>query len=148
MDGRAALVLYDGDCGICSGLAEWLTQRGIRVAPIDSTVGEIELRDLVRSHRESAVHVVDDSGRRRSGSDALPLILRSLPRLAWSARLVETVPAPFGWGYAIVARHRGRLSRLVGLRGCTTERGDQPLSSAKRASSSAGSSPRSYGPSA
>lgn len=122
MGGRAALVLYDADCGICSGLATWLAQRGIRVTPIRSAAGDIELRDLARSRRETAVHVVDDSGRRRSGPDALPLILRSLPWLAWSARLVETVPSPFAWGYRIVARHRHRLSRIAGLRGCTTAR--------------------------
>jgi predicted DCC family thiol-disulfide oxidoreductase YuxK len=123
MGSRAALVLYDADCGICSRLAAWLARREIHVTPIRSAVGDVELRDLTRQRREAAVHVVDDSGRRRSGADALPQILRSLPRLGWSARLVEAVPWPFGLGYALVARHRHRLSRLAGLRGCATVRG-------------------------
>jgi predicted DCC family thiol-disulfide oxidoreductase YuxK len=123
MRARAALVLYDADCGICGRLAAWLSERGIRVSPIRSAVGDHELRDLTRTRREATVHVVDDRGRRRSGSDALPPILRSLPRLGWAARLVEAAPVPSRLGYAIVARNRRRLSRLAGLRGCTATRG-------------------------
>ena len=101
----------------------WLARRGIRVEPIRSTVGDVELRDVARRRREAAVHVVDEAGRRHSGAAALPSVLRSIPRMAWSAHLVEAVPRPFGWGYAIVARHRNRLSRLAGLRGCSTPGG-------------------------
>jgi predicted DCC family thiol-disulfide oxidoreductase YuxK len=122
MDGRAALVLYDADCGVCNRLAEALTRHGVRVAPIRSATGEIELRDLPRTCRDAAVHVLDDRGRRRSGAEALPPILRALPRLAWSARLVEILPAPSGLGYATVARQRRVLSRILGLRACTPHR--------------------------
>ena len=122
MDGRVALVLYDADCGVCSRLAEALTRRGIPDAPIRSATGEIELRDLPHTCREAAVHVVDDRGRRRSGAEALPPILRALPRLAWSARLVEILPVPSRLGYAAVARRRRVLSRILGLRSCTTGR--------------------------
>lgn len=122
MGGRAALVLYDADCGICSRLAAWLEAHGVHVAPIRSAVGDVELRDLGRARREATVHAIDDVGRRRSGADALAPVLRSLPRLAWSARLLEALPAPLGWGYALVARHRRRLSQLAGLGGCTTAR--------------------------
>ena len=45
-------------------------------------------------------------------------LLRSLPRLAWAAPVVEAVPAPFAWGYAAVARHRRVISRAVGLAAC------------------------------
>lgn len=119
MDGRAALVLFDADCGVCSRLAEWLTRRGVRVAPIRSMTGEIELRDLSRACRESAVHVVDEYGRRRTGAEALPSILRALPSLAWSAGLVELFPAPSRLVYAAVARHRHLGSRVLGLRACS-----------------------------
>jgi predicted DCC family thiol-disulfide oxidoreductase YuxK len=122
MDGRAALVLYDADCGVCSRLAEGLTRRGVRVAPIRSATGDVELRDLPRTRREAAVHVVDDRGRRRSGAEALPPILCSFPRFAWCARIVDSLPAPFGMGYAVVARHRRVLSRVLGLRACTSVR--------------------------
>jgi predicted DCC family thiol-disulfide oxidoreductase YuxK len=118
MRGRAALVLYDADCGICSGLATWLSARGIRVSPIRSAAGDHELRDLTREQRDATVHVVDDGGRRRSGADAVAPILRAIPRLAWSARLVESLPGPTRRGYALVARHRRWLSRLAGLARC------------------------------
>ena len=122
MGRRAALVLYDAVCGICSRLAAWLAERGIRVAPIRSPVGDVELRDLDHARRDATVHAIDDIGRRRSGAEALAPVLRSLPRLAWSAQLVEALPAPFGWGYALVARHRRRLSRLAGQGGCPAAR--------------------------
>ena len=63
MSGRAALVLYDADCGICTRLAAWLAERSIRVSPIRSVVGDRELRDLTRRERDAAVHVVHDCGR-------------------------------------------------------------------------------------
>lgn len=122
VSGRAALVLYDADCGICARLAAWLAERSVRVSPIRSAVGDRELRDLARRERDATVHIVDDCGRRRSGAEALAPILRSLPRLGWSAPLVEALPGFTDRGYALVARHRRRLSRLAGLPSCTTGR--------------------------
>jgi predicted DCC family thiol-disulfide oxidoreductase YuxK len=115
-------VLYDADCGVCSRFASSLAERGVRVEPIRSATGDMELRDLPHALRDAVVHVVDDRGRRRSGPDALPAILRSFPRLAWSARVVETAPAPFRRGYATVARHRRILSRIFGLPTCPAAR--------------------------
>jgi len=119
---RAALVLYDADCGLCGRLARWLERHGTRVVPIRSAVGDQELRDLSPGEREDSVHAVDDHGRRRSGADALPPILRALPHLGWAARAVEAAPAPARWGYAAVTRHRRRLSRLLRLQACAPRR--------------------------
>jgi predicted DCC family thiol-disulfide oxidoreductase YuxK len=115
-------VLYDADCGICGRLADCLERRGVRVAPIRSATGDIALRDLPRALRDAAVHAVDDRGRRVSGAAALPPILRALPQLAWSATLVELLPAPSRLGYATVARNRRVLSRMLGLRTCASAR--------------------------
>jgi predicted DCC family thiol-disulfide oxidoreductase YuxK len=120
--GHAELVLYDDECGLCSALARRLARHGIRVAPIASETGDRELRDLDRRVRERSVHVVDREGRRHSGADALPALLRSLPRLAWAAAVIEAVPAPFAWTYAMVARHRRTLSRAIGLDACSSDR--------------------------
>jgi predicted DCC family thiol-disulfide oxidoreductase YuxK len=122
MSSRAAVVLYDANCGICDRLAASLAERGVNVEPIRSEAGDTELRDLPRSRREAVVHVVDDEGRRRSGPDALPPILRSYPRLAWCARIVEAAPGPCRRAYATVVRHRGTLSRLLGLSACPAGR--------------------------
>jgi predicted DCC family thiol-disulfide oxidoreductase YuxK len=117
---RAVLVLYDADCGLCGRLASWLGQHGTRVAPIHSTVGDRELRDLSQRRREGSVHAVDGDGRRRSGADALPSILRALPHLGRAARVVEAAPGPVRVGYAIVTRNRRGLSRLLGLQACAS----------------------------
>lgn len=122
MEGRAELVLYDADCGICGRLADCLERRGVHIAPIRSATGDTALRDLPRTVRDATVHAVDDRGRRVSGAAALPPILRTLPRLAWSAALVELLPAPSRLGYAMVARNRRVLSRMLGLRTCTPAR--------------------------
>jgi len=124
VDGRPALVLYDADCGICSRLADGLERHGVGVAPIRSATGDIELRDLPPAARDAVVHAVDARGRRLSGAAALPLILRTLPRLAWAATLVELLPVPSRLGYAAVARNRRGLSRMLGLRACAPVRTD------------------------
>ena len=127
MDRRAALVLYDADCGLCVRLADALAQHGVRIAPIRSATGDLELRDLPLASREAAVHVLDGRGRRRSGAEALPAILRSLPRLTWTATLVAALPRASRLGYAAVARHRRVLSRILSLRACmpgSSVRGD------------------------
>jgi predicted DCC family thiol-disulfide oxidoreductase YuxK len=136
MSGRAAVVLYDAGCGICTRLAVWLARRGIRVTPIRSIAGDRELRDLPPVQRDASLHVVDDRGRRLSGARGLPPILRALPGFGWTARIVEAAPAPFAWGYAVVARHRATLSRLFRLRACTAGARDAPWEGlAERASS-------------
>jgi predicted DCC family thiol-disulfide oxidoreductase YuxK len=124
VDGRPALVLYDADCGICTRFADGLQRRGVGIAPIRSATGDIELRDLPHATRDAAVHAIDARGRRLSGAAALPLILRTLPRLAWAATLVELLPVPSRLGYATVARNRRGLSRMLGLRACSPGRTD------------------------
>jgi predicted DCC family thiol-disulfide oxidoreductase YuxK len=124
--GDALTVLYDEDCGFCERVAAWLERRfGLVGAGIGSPTGERMLRDLPRERRYDAVHVVDARGRRRSGADVLPPVLRSLPRFAWAAIVVETVPWPFAWGYGLVARHRHALSRLAGIEACAPRRGTE-----------------------
>jgi predicted DCC family thiol-disulfide oxidoreductase YuxK len=115
----AVLVLYDAGCGLCGALGDWLAARGIAIAPIRSAAGDLHLRDLSPEQRDATVHAVDGRGRRYSGADALPAILRAIPTLRWAAPVIEVAPAPFALGYGLVARYRRAVSRLVGLRACT-----------------------------
>jgi predicted DCC family thiol-disulfide oxidoreductase YuxK len=120
-------VLYDEACGFCSWLAARLARRPeIVAAEIGSAAGERLLRDLPRERRYDSVHVVDAHGRRRSGAEALPTLLRSLPRFGWVASIFEAVPSPVAWGYELVSRHRRLLSRLLRLNACPP--GDSGLS--------------------
>ena len=108
-------VLYDEGCGFCTAVAGWLERfgRGITVAPIGSPTGERLLADLAPNERYAAVHVVDASGRRRSGGAAVPPVLARLPGGSLPAWLAAAVPGVTGRGYALVARHRGTLSRVL-----------------------------------
>jgi predicted DCC family thiol-disulfide oxidoreductase YuxK len=111
------LVLYDEDCGICAALAERLMTRQIDVAPIGSSLGRHWLRDLSPTDRYAAFHAVDADGRRRSGGDAVPLVIDALDRRA-IARLARAFPGVTGAAYRAVASRRGTLSRLVGTPAC------------------------------
>ena len=111
------LVLYDEDCGICAALAERLMTRQIDVAPIGSSLGRHWLRDLSPTDRYAAFHAVDADGRRRSGGDAVPLVIDALGGRA-VARLARAIPGVTDAAYRAVARRRGTLSRLVGMPAC------------------------------
>jgi predicted DCC family thiol-disulfide oxidoreductase YuxK len=107
------LVLYDEGCRFCTAAAGALAARGLRVAPIGSPVGATWLRDLDREARYAAFHAVDAAGRRRSGGAAVPIVLDALPRGGVFAALARAAPGLTGGAYALVARNRSSLSRLV-----------------------------------
>jgi len=111
-------VLYDEACGMCTALAEWLAERAdgrLSVAAIGSPTGEVLLRDLERDERYASVHVVDGAGRRCSGGAAVPVVLAALPHGRAAAWLTRRVPWATELGYRLVARHRGTISRLLGV---------------------------------
>ena len=107
------LVLYDEGCRFCTAAADALAVRGLRVAPIGSPLGATWLRDLDREARYAAFHAVDAAGRRRSGGAAVPVVLDALPGGRPLAALARAAPRLTDAGYALVARHRNVLSRLV-----------------------------------
>jgi len=115
----AVTVLYDDECGICTRLAAWLEVRpGMSVAPIDSGVGAVLLRDLSPAERIASVHVIEASGRRSSGGAALAPLLRRLPLGRFTATALEALPVASERLYRLVARHRRALSCLTRLGPC------------------------------
>jgi predicted DCC family thiol-disulfide oxidoreductase YuxK len=121
MTGAAALVLYDEDCGICLAFAAALARRGIGVAALGSPSAAIWLRDLTPHARASTFHAIDEHGRRRSGGEAVPLVLRALGHEA-AATVAARVPGVTGRAYRAVAHSRRILSVALGLRACETAR--------------------------
>jgi predicted DCC family thiol-disulfide oxidoreductase YuxK len=138
------IVLFDEACGFCTQLARWLERRPtIAVQPIGSPTGAQLLRDVPPERRYDTVHVVEPRGRRFSGAEALPPLLRTLPGLAWTAPIAEALPGPAAWGYELVARHRGALSRLLRLdSGAAAARADRPVERTSQTRHSGDTHPR------
>jgi predicted DCC family thiol-disulfide oxidoreductase YuxK len=116
-DGVAGLtVLYDEGCGFCTRLAARIARRaGVDAAAIGSAAGAHHLRDLGRSERYAAVHVVDRLGRRWSGGAAVARLLRDLPGGGPAAAVLSAFPGAAERVYRLVAGHRGLVARLVRL---------------------------------
>jgi len=97
------MLLYDGDCRFCVAGIQ-LLERWFRpaapAAPSDEELDAVEWRA---------------DGERASGADAIAAWLRTSMRLR---ALIRVMPVflPLGRAlYPVVARNRGRLSRLLGL---------------------------------
>jgi predicted DCC family thiol-disulfide oxidoreductase YuxK len=107
-------VLFDEGCALCVRLTGPLeAARGVSVVAIGSEAGARLLRELPPAERYASLHVVDAAGRRRSGADALPPLLRRVRGGRSAAWLVERFPGFAAVVYRLVARNRARLSRLL-----------------------------------
>ncbi|HEX6204724.1 MAG TPA: DCC1-like thiol-disulfide oxidoreductase family protein [Solirubrobacterales bacterium] len=111
------LVLYDGECGLCKWLLAGLLRldRTGRLRPVALQRPEAEtlLADLDPAERMASMHVVSPAGRRASGGDALPSLLRLLRGGRLPAAVLERSPRLSGAGYRWVATHRIGISRFV-----------------------------------
>ena len=113
------IVLYDGICGLCNRLIQFLLKRDdqdrFRFAPLQSEFAD----SLLRRHGVSAidldtVYVVVDHGRATerllARSDAMILVLRELGGIWSAARLGMLVPRFIrNRLYDLVARNRYRI---------------------------------------
>ena len=59
------------------------------------------------------MHVVDATGRRRSGGSALAPLARTIPRGAALATVLDVFPGLADAAYGLVARNRGLASKLL-----------------------------------
>lgn len=121
----ADVVIYDGDCRICTGqirrLARW--DRGGRLSYLSLHDPRVRDRypDLTHDALMKEMYVIDRGGRRHPGALAIRYLSRRLPALWWLAPLLHlpgTRPI-WSWLYRQVANRRYRFGRTAQCDGGT-----------------------------
>lgn len=114
------VLLYDDGCRFCRAcvalMARWDRAGRMALLPWSEPLAREWMAALPAATRDRSMHVQEPEGPLRSGGDALIAVLAALPGSGWLARLAERVGPLRGtlaWGYALVARNRGPLSRVV-----------------------------------
>lgn len=114
------LLVFDGDCGICTASARWIRTRASRVSVV--------------SHHEYGVASIDkvlfvDESGRREGADAIAAVLRRCDAARWrvagsviGAPIIRVVARVV---YRVIASNRTRLSRALGLNACEVQPSDR-----------------------
>ncbi len=114
----ADVVIFDGQCRICTAQIRRLARfdGGGRLAYLSLHDPEVSRRcpELSYDDLMAAMYVVDRSGKRHRGADAVRYLSRRLPRLWWLAPVMHF---PFSmplwrWMYAQVANRRYRFGRV------------------------------------
>lgn len=110
------LLVYDGDCAFCRRwIVRWRRVTGERVdyAPYQEAAPRFPAVPLERF--KSAVQLIEPDGRVSQAAEAALRSLAYAPGWGWLFWLYEHVGAfraASEWGYRVVARNRGALSRL------------------------------------
>jgi predicted DCC family thiol-disulfide oxidoreductase YuxK len=108
-----AIVVYDGDCGICEKCAVWIRRRAPQVE--------------VKSHFDHGLQHIDavlfeSQGQQFSGAPAVSKILLScksrLLRFIGHFMRLYVIRNIAAIVYSLVARNRARISRMFGLTAC------------------------------
>jgi predicted DCC family thiol-disulfide oxidoreductase YuxK len=117
-DARVVLI-YDGECSMCRASALWLLRRAeaggardIEILPCRSPVRRQRFPAIADETCMEAMQLVLPGGHVLGGADAVPEILRRIPRWRWIAT-VFALPGvrPFARRvYAWIARNRMRIS--------------------------------------
>ena len=112
-----ALVLYDGDCGVCMWLLAILLRRDragrLRPLALQRPDADELLADLAPAERIASWHLISPAGVRQSGGAALAPLLVLLPRGRIPAAVLTRMPGLTDRGYRWTAEHRSQLSKLV-----------------------------------
>jgi predicted DCC family thiol-disulfide oxidoreductase YuxK len=115
-------VLYDPDCGFCRWSAErmrvWDRHQALRFEPLGTPEAGRLLHVVPPERRPDSWHVVERDGRVWSAGQAVARVLRVLPAGAPLAIAAELAPDLTDRLYAMVARHRSTLGRLLGRQAC------------------------------
>ncbi|MEX2118620.1 MAG: DUF393 domain-containing protein [Pirellulales bacterium] len=112
-------MIYDGNCRICRGQVRRVARadRGGRLAYLSLHDPEVATRypDLSHDDMMQAMYIVDRTGRRHRGAEAVRYLSRRLPLLWWLAPLLH-LPGSLSlwqWLYRQVAQRRYRLGRAA-----------------------------------
>lgn len=117
------IVVYDGECRICSALVRWLEKRlGARLEALPYQMpGVLERLGLERQEAETAVWTVAPDGRRAKGAEAINRLLHEAGGLwRWVARLYRLPGVGFleEAGYGWFTRHRHLFGHFFGAPTC------------------------------
>ena len=119
---RATTVLFDADCGFCrwstDKIRAWDRHGNLRFVALQSAEATALLSEVDPGLRFASWHVVDVDGRVRSGGSAVSTVFDLVP-FGWPlARLADFAPRLTERAYAVVARNRDRLGRIIGEKAC------------------------------
>ena len=117
LTGPVATLIYDGECAMCRASALWIMRRALdagtlEILPCRSAPRRQRFPQVTDEQCMTAMQLVLPDGRVLAGADAVPELLRRVPRWRWIAalfalpgmrRLARVV-------YAWIARNRMRVS--------------------------------------
>jgi len=115
--GSVATLIYDGECAMCRASALWIMRRAmdagtLEILPCRSAPRRARFPQVTDAQCMTAMQLVLPDGRVLAGADAMPELLRRIPRWRWLASLFA-LPGmrPLGRAvYAWIARNRMRVS--------------------------------------
>lgn len=113
------VVIFDGHCKFCTwqvqNLARWDNKRRLAFLSLHDPEVAKRYPDLTYDQLMAAMYVVDQTGKRHGGAEALRYIATRLPRLYWLSLLMHipfTMPL-WGWGYRQIAKRRYLMGRTT-----------------------------------
>lgn len=116
------VLLYDEGCGFCRWALGKILERDrasvIRPVALQDPQADTLLDGMDPARKMASWHLVTPDGHAYSGGDAVAPLARLLPAgapVAWIARLAPRLTRRC---YAVVARNRHRLGRVLGQRAC------------------------------
>jgi predicted DCC family thiol-disulfide oxidoreductase YuxK len=114
--GRSILV-YDADCSFCrwslQRILDWDRRGCLRALALQAPEADRLLADIPPQRRMDSWHLVAPGGQVSSAGRAVGPLLRLLPGGAPFARLADALPRLTDAAYALVARRRSWLGRIV-----------------------------------
>lgn len=112
-----ATLVYDGECAMCRASALWIMRRAmdggaLEILPCRSAPRRARFPQITDAECMTAMQLVLPDGRVLAGADAVPELLRRVPRWRWVASLfaLPGLPPVARVVYAWIARNRLKVS--------------------------------------